>query len=258
MLAPALGRHGGHRALHDLQERLLHALARDVPGDRGVVGLARDLVDLVNIDDAALGPLDIVFRRLEQLEDDVLDILAHIAGFGQRRRVGHGERHVEDPSQRLRQQRLAAASGADQHDVRLGQFDIRLTRMVEALVVIMDGHREDALGVLLTDHVIVQHLADLARGRRSVGGLEAGGLRLLADDVHAEFDAFVADEHRGPGDQLAHLVLGLSAEAAIERVFAVAGAGIVGHAALLGGHIAIRPTTGPIAPASYVCCCRQT
>ena len=76
MLAPALRRHGGHGALHDLQERLLHTLARDVPGDRRVVGLARDLVDLVDIHDAALGPVDIVFAGLQKLQDDVLDILA--------------------------------------------------------------------------------------------------------------------------------------------------------------------------------------
>src|SRR5690606_14755511 len=39
MLAPALGRHGGHRALHDLEKRLLHALARHIPGYGRIVGL---------------------------------------------------------------------------------------------------------------------------------------------------------------------------------------------------------------------------
>ncbi len=34
--------------------------------------------------------------RLQQLEDDVLDVLAYIAGFGERRRIGHREGHVED------------------------------------------------------------------------------------------------------------------------------------------------------------------
>src|SRR5262249_3503934 len=52
MLASALGRHRRDGAFHDLEQRLLHALARDVAGDRGVVGLAADLVDLVDIDDA--------------------------------------------------------------------------------------------------------------------------------------------------------------------------------------------------------------
>src|SRR3546814_3600326 len=37
MLAAALRRHRGDGAFHDLQQRLLHALARHVAGDRGVV-----------------------------------------------------------------------------------------------------------------------------------------------------------------------------------------------------------------------------
>ena len=123
-LRPPCGGTRGDGALHDLQQRLLHALARHVAGDRGVVGLARDLVDLVDVDDAALRPLDVVLAGLQELEDDVLDILAHIAGLGQRGRVGHGERHVEDARQRLRQQRLAAAGRADQQDVRLRQLDV--------------------------------------------------------------------------------------------------------------------------------------
>ena len=76
VLAAALGRHAGHRALDDLEQRLLHALAGDVAGDRRVLALARDLVDLVDVDDAALGALDVVVRRLEQVQDDVLDVLA--------------------------------------------------------------------------------------------------------------------------------------------------------------------------------------
>jgi predicted transcriptional regulator len=44
----------GHRrggAFHDFEQGLLYALARDVAGDRWVVGLAGNLVDLVDIDD---------------------------------------------------------------------------------------------------------------------------------------------------------------------------------------------------------------
>src|SRR6266702_5444480 len=101
MLASALLRHRRDRAFHDLEQRLLHALARDVAGNRGVVGLAADLVDLVDIDDTALGAFDIVVGRLQQLENDVLDVLSHIAGFGERRRIGHREGHVEDARERL-------------------------------------------------------------------------------------------------------------------------------------------------------------
>ena len=107
MLAAALRRHSCDRAFHDLQQRLLHALARHVARDRGVVGLARNLVDFVDIDDAALRALDVVIGRLQQLQNNVLDVFADIAGFSQRRRIGHRERHVEDARERLRQQRLA-------------------------------------------------------------------------------------------------------------------------------------------------------
>src|SRR5579885_2201687 len=117
MLAAALRRYRGDGALPDLEQRLLYAFARDVAGDRRVVGFARDLVDLVDVDDAALRPLDVVVGRLEQLQDDVLDVLADIAGLGERRGVRHGEGDVDDARQRLRQQRLARAGRADQQDV---------------------------------------------------------------------------------------------------------------------------------------------
>jgi hypothetical protein len=99
------------------KQRLLHALARHVAGNRGVVGLAADLVDFIDIDDAALGSFDIVVGGLHQLENDVLDVLADIARFSQGRRVDHGEGHVEGASQGLRQQRFARPGRTDQQDI---------------------------------------------------------------------------------------------------------------------------------------------
>ncbi len=55
VLASALRRHVGHGAFQDLEQGLLHALAADVAGDGGVLVLAADLVDLVDVDDALLG-----------------------------------------------------------------------------------------------------------------------------------------------------------------------------------------------------------
>ena len=223
VLAAALRRHAGDRALDDLEQRLLHALARDVAGDRRVLGLAADLVDLVDVDDAALRPLDIVVGGLQQLEDDVLDVLADIAGLGQRRGVGHGERHVERARQRLGQQRLAAAGGADQQDVGLGELDLAaLPAVRQALVVVVHGHRKHALRVLLADHIVVEDRLDLAGGRHAGPALGDGALVLLTDDVHAELDALVADEDGRPGDQLPHLMLALSAEGAVEGVLGIA------------------------------------
>ncbi len=122
MLAAALRGDRGGRALEDLEQRLLDALAGDVTRDRRVVGLARDLVDLVDVDDPRLRLLDVVVGGLDQLQEDVLDVLADVAGLRQRRRVGDREGDVEDPRERLGEQRLAAAGRAEQQDVRLLQL----------------------------------------------------------------------------------------------------------------------------------------
>src|SRR3546814_20937241 len=64
------------------------------------------------------------------------------------------------------------------------------------LVVIVDRHRQHALGIVLSDHIIVQHLAYLMRGRHTVARLHQRGLGLLAADIIAQLHTLVADEHR--------------------------------------------------------------
>src|SRR5690606_2831073 len=232
MLAPTLRRHAGGGALDQLEQRLLHALAGHVAGDRRVLGLARDLVDLVDVDDALLRLLDVVVALLQQLLDDVLDVLADIARFGEGGGVGDGERHVEQAREGLGQQGLARAGRADQQDVRLGQLDlVVLAAALDALVVVVDRDGERALGAVLPDHVLVQDLEDLLRlGQRTARRLGLF-LELLADDVVAQLDALVADVHARPRNQLAHLMLALSAERAIEDLAAVAGTALTvfGH-----------------------------
>src|SRR3954462_1342756 len=220
VLGPALRRHAGGRPLEDLQERLLNALAGHVARDRRVVRLARDLVDLVDVDDPGLGLLDVVVGRLDQLEQDVLDVLADVAGLGQRRRVGDREGDVQDAGERLGEQRLAAAGRAEEQDVRLLQLDVRVVALhhLHALVVVVDRYGERALGLLLADHVLVEHAVDLPRLREVLDVERRGGGELLVDDLVAEIDALVADVDAGTGDQLLDLPLRLAAEAA-EQLF---------------------------------------
>ena len=96
---------------------------------------------------------------------------------------------------------------------RLGDLD--------ALVVVVDGDRERALGGVLADHVLVEDLVDLLR-LGQVLELEAGRRgELLVDDLVAEIDALVADVDAGAGDQLLDLALRLAAEAAEELLVRV-------------------------------------
>ena len=93
---------------------------------------------------------------------------------------------------------------------------------LQALVVVVDRDRQDALGGLLADHVLVEAGLDLAAasaGRTCAPSraVVAGG-HFVADDVVAQLDALVADEHRRAGDQLLHLVLALAAERAVEQL----------------------------------------
>jgi hypothetical protein len=207
------------RALDQLEQGLLDALARHVARDRGIVRLARNLVDLVDVDDPALSLFHVVVALLQQLLDDVFDVFADVPGFGQGRGIGHDEGHVQQACQGLCQQGLARAGRPDQQDVALGKLDIvLLAEVLEAFVVVVDRHRKNFLGLFLPDHVLIENGPDLVRHRQV--GLRAAraliALTLFADDVVAQLDALVADEHRGTGDQLAHLMLALPAERAVE------------------------------------------
>jgi hypothetical protein len=107
----------------------------------------------------------------------------------------------------------------------LREFDVVvLGLMIEPLVVIVNGDREHLLGVILADHVVVENLADFLRRRDAVARLHQRGFVLLADDIHAQFDAFITDEDGRSRNQLADLVLALAAERTVERVLRIAAA----------------------------------
>ena len=217
MLAAALRGHVGNRALEDLEQRLLHALAAYVAGDGHVFALAGDLVDFVNIDDAALRRADIAVGRLNQAQQDIFNILAHIAGFGQRRGVGNGKGHVQDARQRLGQIGLAAAGGANHEDVGFLQFHIPgLLGGVDAFIVVIYGHAQRALGLVLPDHILIQHGLHFG-GQRQGGRIGRGGAHggyVVGNDIIAQLDALIADVYIGAGYQTAYLILRFVAEAA--------------------------------------------
>ena len=123
MFAAALRGNVGDGAFEHFQQGLLNAFAGNVAGDADVVLGFADLVDFVDVDDAALGGFEIVVGVLQKLEQDVLDVFADVAGFGERGRIADGEGHIENARQRFGEQRFAAAGRADQQHVALVDFD---------------------------------------------------------------------------------------------------------------------------------------
>ena len=220
VLASALGGHVGHGAFQDLQQCLLDTLARDVPGDGGVLALPGDLVDLVHVDDAPLSQLNVVVGGLHQAQQDVLHVVAHVTGFGQRGGVGDGEGDLQDTRQGLGDEGLAAAGGAKEQDIALLQFHIVSAAEEDALIVVVDSHGEGHFCLVLADDVLVQDGTDVLGGgdlllhfRRSVAII---GLLGLGNDTVAQGDTLVTNVASGSCDDALHLFLHFSAKGAAD------------------------------------------
>ena len=190
VLAPALRRDGRHGAFQDFQQRLLHALTGHVAGNGWVLGLAGNLVHLVDVDDAALCALHVKVRGLQQLQQDIFHVFAHIAGLGEAGGIGDGKGDIEKPGQGLRQVGLTGTGGAqhqdiglrDLHLIALGLLAAGLQRSrffgLDALVMVIDRHRQHTLGLVLADHVLIEEGGNL-RGSRQAHLRIGGFLRLL-------------------------------------------------------------------------------
>ena len=133
VLAAALGGHIRDAAFNDLEEGLLDTFTGDITRDARVVALACDLVDLVDVDDPALGLLDIEVGRLDEVEEDVLDVFANVAGLCEGCCIGDGERHIKDFRERLGEQGLARTGRADKQNVGFFELDIAIVGGGDAL-----------------------------------------------------------------------------------------------------------------------------
>src|SRR5260370_39545598 len=96
--------------------------------------------------------------------------------------------------------------------------------MVEAVGVVVHRHGENLLRAFLADHVLIEDVANLLRTRQV--GLRQARLRassrgLVANDLVAQIDAFIADEDRWAGNQFFHFMLALAAKRAIQQLLAV-------------------------------------
>ena len=119
-------------------------------------------------------------------------------------------------AKRAGQERLAGAGRPEQQDVRLIDFDVgAFGAQRQPLVVAVNGHGQNLLGVILADDVIVQMGDDFARRGNSREELlaAAAAAAFLVEDRLAKLDAFAANVNiAGPFDQRPDVAIALSAK----------------------------------------------
>ena len=233
VLATTARRHVGDGAFNQLQEGLLDAFAGHIAGDRDITRGPGDFVDFIDVDDARLGPLDVVIGVLKQADDQVFDVLTDVARLGQRGRIANGEGHIEKLGQTAGDRRLAAARGAEHQDVGFLQLDgIGPGRLLvaQAFVVVVDRNGDGPLRLILADDVLIEVALNLDRGHVGQArglGLSLGLGRRLLDQGPADIHAFIADiDPRRPRDQALDLAGRAAAKAA--AIFVVL-ALVLGH-----------------------------
>ena len=224
MLTAALRRHGCLGPLDDLEQRLLNTFARHIARDGKVLGLTGHLVDLVDVDDADLGSLDIEISCRDELEQDVLDVLADIAGFGKRGGIRDGERNLQRTGEGLGQQRFAGARGPQQHDVRFRKLDIAflgLLAKADALVMVIHRNGQSPLRGLLPHHMLGQLCIQLV-GRRELREHELGARRCILLHMGLYNPVVTGLTHGGHlQTQVAHHGVGAYGDALIADIDAV-------------------------------------
>mmetsp|Transcript_22982 Transcript_22982/g.65262 ORF Transcript_22982/g.65262 Transcript_22982/m.65262 type:complete len:446 (-) Transcript_22982:1137-2474(-) len=120
-LVAALFGHVGNSSLQEFEQCLLNALAAHIARGAGPAALG-DLVDFINVHDAALRQLYVKVGLLVEFVQNGFHIFADVARLGQTRRIEDDERHPGHTRERLGHECLATAGGPDQEHVRLVQL----------------------------------------------------------------------------------------------------------------------------------------
>src|SRR2546425_3370922 len=211
MFASALWRNISDCAFEDLQQSLLHSLARNVARDRWVFVFAANLVDFVNIDNALLSAFYITVGGLQEFQNDVLDVFTDVPGFSKRGGIDDCERHAEHARQRLCEECLAGPGWADQQDVRLLNLNLGTSAsQLDPFVVLVDGDGQTLLGFFLSDYILVKKAFDLSRLGQRRPRRNGFSLLIVGDDLIADVDALVADVDGGTGNEFLNFILRLT------------------------------------------------
>ena len=117
VLASALRRHRGNSSFDDLQKSLLHAFTGNVTRDGSVLSLTSDLVDLIDVDDAALCLLNISAGFLNQAKQNIFNIFTDVTGLGQSCRINDCERHIQQTRQATSQVSFTRTRRTEKQDI---------------------------------------------------------------------------------------------------------------------------------------------
>ena len=99
---------------------------------------------------------DVEIAVAQQLGDDGFHVFAHIARFGQRGGIGHGEGHIQLPRQRLHHVGFARTGRANHQHVGFVQLHAAVGfGLAQAFVVVIYGDGQRFFGIFLTDNVFV-------------------------------------------------------------------------------------------------------
>jgi hypothetical protein len=161
---------------------------------------------------------------LKEPQDNVFHVFADVTSFGQRGSIHDGERNVENPGKRLSQESFTGTGGADQQNVALRElhFGAPLLVHLDALVVVINGHREFLFGGFLSDDVLIQILLQLQWFGKLVGSAVRLIVTIVFKDRIADRDAFIANISTRVvawrRDELSNNVLAFVAKGTTERV----------------------------------------
>ena len=157
-------------AIEQREQAPLDPLARDIAAD---VERPPQLVELIQHDDALLGPLEVTLGGIEQRDQHALDRLPDIAGLDERGRGHPCDRHAEDAARDHDEERLADAGRAGEQAVMqaeraaLGQ---RMEPVPQAELVVVERAAQLLLGAILTDDVDIELVEHLRGGQRAGDG----------------------------------------------------------------------------------------
>ena len=167
MLASALWRDIDNTSLEEFQQCLLHTLPGNVTCNGRVVTFAGDFVDFVDEDDTALRLGKVIVSFLKKPRKKALHILAHITCLSQHCRVNDGERNLEKFRNTLGQQCLAGTCRSYKEDIRFLEIHPVISLvgeiMIYSLVMIIYCDRQEFLGPVLTDYILVKEVLDFLR-----------------------------------------------------------------------------------------------